>query len=70
MIRFIVLICLVLQFTYCNTKGPATPDYKTIKGVVLQREVCHLDPQKDDWLLDLGLMTDPPFGDTLTLDGR
>ena len=58
---------IVLLMMACNNKRPFKPDYDNIAGVVIGKETCNSDPNKDYWLIDFN--NSSKVGDTLVLNG-
>ena len=52
----------------CNTQGPYISHEKTLSGYVIGREFCHLDSEKDYWMIDFTYNNNQPLvGDTITI---
>jgi hypothetical protein len=53
-------------------RDPYKPNFEHAGGYVIGKEICMLNPDDDEWLIDLSYNFNPPnlnYGDTLTIDG-
>ena len=69
--EYLVIIAAIPLFLFSTCKKPpAILHYYNVKGYVIAKEICHTDPSKDYWLIDLTFLPDTPqYGDTLLLSG-
>ncbi len=74
MLRYFIRLFLLLYslvFISCGNKGNGSdPDFKFVKGYVIEREICDVDEISDYWVIDFSYGNNPPpIGDTITIQG-